>query len=128
MCWRLTIREQRRSPPSLMGGSVLETAVARTGSPLWAGCLCRHHLMSPDTCLIKPIPLNPTTSARSHGLVSACAFAGDDPVQNLVLEIEGRSFRCIVSVGHAEGTSLGTSGGQLALLSPCTRQADSGRS
>lgn len=78
---------------------------------------------SPDACLVKLTPLNPTASAGSHGWVSGFERAGDEAVREVVADIERHGFRCIVSVGDAEESALGSSCGQLARLSRAPERA-----
>ena len=73
-------------------------------------------MVAPESCVIKLTPLNPTASTGAHGLRTAFDQAGDSAVGKLVTEIEGHGLRCIVSVGDAEESAMGTSCGQLARL------------
>jgi 23S rRNA (adenine2503-C2)-methyltransferase len=71
---------------------------------------------SPDSCVVKLTPLNPTASTRQNGLSTAFESAEDAGVHRLVSRIESYGFRCIVSVGEPEESAMGTSCGQLARL------------
>jgi 23S rRNA (adenine2503-C2)-methyltransferase len=71
-------------------------------------------VFSPDKALVKITPLNPTASAAASGLRSVVTHADEHAADALVERIRGYGFECIVSLGLAEETEMGTSCGQLA--------------
>jgi 23S rRNA (adenine2503-C2)-methyltransferase len=78
-------------------------------SPLEAGRLAEH--FDPAKFLVKLTPLNPTYTARRHGLTSYLASRpGGRPA--VVDELRAAGFDVIVSIGEAEENFIGSNCGQ----------------
>jgi 23S rRNA (adenine2503-C2)-methyltransferase len=92
---------------------VLNFALAQ-GLPVEPEVLAR--LVSPDHCLIKLTPLNPTDRAARNGWRSVLSAEHADGAAELVAELRAMGFDCIVSIGAREESDMGSSCGQLAML------------
>lgn len=71
-------------------------------------------VFSPEMCLVKITPLNPTAASSRSGLGSAFDVDRDAAVLRLADEIASRGFEVIVSRGLDIESRLGSSCGQLA--------------
>ncbi len=74
-----------------------------------------HQLFSPGKFLIKITPINPTYSARAHGLTSYIDPHEDDKNYDVVQELRHLEYDVLLSIGELEENLIGSNCGQYVM-------------